>query len=147
MSRRSPFDEIEELFERMNEELSELSGEFSESFDDPPVGESFDDPPVDVIERDDELAVFVDLPGFDADEIDVSVAGRELTVEAERASTVETETTRVHRRERPSSSVSRRLQLPTDVAAADASATHDRGVVRVTLPVASVTEQRTIEVE
>lgn len=74
MSRRRPFEEIEDVFQRMNRELESLSEQFS--------GQFRGGPNVDVIEYDDHVTVQADLPGYTADEIDVSLAGRDLTIAA-----------------------------------------------------------------
>ncbi|WP_313691951.1 Hsp20/alpha crystallin family protein [Halorarum halobium] len=133
MPRRSPFDafeDIESVFDRMNEELEELSRQFE--------GEFVGDVDVDVAETDDEVVVVADLPGFETDEIDVTVAGRELTLSAEREEereeSDEADERRYHRRERTRSRVTRRLRLPEDVVEEDADAEYTSGVLTVTFP-------------
>ena len=131
MSRRSPFTDIESVFDRMNRELqqlgSQLEGEFVGSVN------------VDVAETDDEVIVNADLPGYSSDEIDVTVANRELTLSAEHEEDRE-ETSgdegdrRYHRRERSQRRVTRRLKLPADVEEQEAEATFNNGVLTVTLP-------------
>ncbi|RAW45276.1 Hsp20/alpha crystallin family protein [Halorubrum sp. 48-1-W] len=140
MTRRDPFSDIEELFERMDRELEKLGT----GLDVP--GRS--DVDVDVIEGDEELTVLVDLPGFDDDEISVELRDETLTVgatpggeESSDADDVDDgnaseadDGERYHLRERRHGSVSRRLPLPVAVEPSAASAGYDAGVLTVTLP-------------
>jgi HSP20 family protein len=130
--RTNPFDE---MFERM-------TGGF-----DGGMGRSFD---VDVAETDDAVVVTADLPGFDREDIDVSVSGRALTLRADHAHDDWTETPSGSyvRRERRHESVSRSVTLPVAVVADDASATYRNGVLSVTLPkVAASDDAHRIDVE
>lgn len=132
MTDRNPFREIDELFERMNRELDELGRQF----DPTPSGRGVR---VDVAERDDELVVTADLPGFEKDDIEVEVYEDTLTIEADRGEASEERSgeggdePRYHRRERRRTSVSRRLRLPAEVDEDGATATYTNGVLTVTL--------------
>ena len=134
MSRRNPIEEIEQVFERMNEELANISEGF-----------------VDVLTRDEEVVVVADLPGFAAEEIDVSLLDRELTITAETESetAVEDEDAQYHRRERRHHSVERRVRLPEEVVEEETEAAYENGVLRVTLPTlrSDTVDSTTIEVE
>lgn len=145
MSRRDPFGEIEELFERMDREFEKL-------------GDSLDTPggrtvPVDVIEDADAVTVLADLPGFTADEISVELDDEALTVAATPAGDAETgdadavvadepaaDGPQYHRRERRRGSASRRIPLPAAVEPDAATAAHDDGVLTVTLPKRSASD-------
>lgn len=135
MSRRNPLGDIEQVFERMNSELASLGDQIEEEFR--------TDVNVDVIEREGKIVVAADLPGFEAADIDVSLAGRDLTVTAERDTEVETteadtaedgHDVRVHRRERHTESVRRGVRLPDDVVEAETTAEYEHGVLRIVLP-------------
>ena len=124
-----PFEELDELIERMNRQFGELSRTFDTGVD--PV---LADISVDVADTDDELVVTADLPGFSEDDIDLRADEESVTVEA----TAETETVEedanYHRKERRHQSVSRQVPLPEAVDAAAASASYTNGVLTVTLP-------------
>lgn len=133
MSNRNPFDELDELFDRMQENMeraaqawdptatgSELSGASSMS--------------VDIEDRDDELVLTGDLPGFETDDIDVRVKERTLEVTAERDETTEEEAGEYVRRERRRSSVSRSVPLPMAVDTDGITATYNNGVLTVRMP-------------
>ncbi len=147
MTRRDPFGEIEDLFERMDRELEKLGAGIE--------GPRSPGTAVDVVETDEELLVIADLPGFDPDAIDVELHEDALTIGATREETHETgadvdgadtdeaagkqeatesETPRYHRRERRYGSVSRRLPLPVAVEADGTTASYDDGVLTVSLP-------------
>jgi len=131
-NRHDPFEEIESLFDRMSSQFEDLGREVESELPAMVGG----DPRVDVAETNEEIRVTADLPGFERDDIEVTVDGMTLTISAER-SEEEAETTedaRYHRHERRHQSVSRRIRLPTDVAADDAEATHSNGVLTVRLP-------------
>jgi HSP20 family protein len=125
--RRNPFEEIEELFEQLNDGFSQMS----ESME----TELGDGIKVDVADRDDAVVVTADVPGFDADDIDVSVRDRRLTIAAERSDSAEADADeQYYRRERTRRAVQRTVSLPTEVEEADASASYENGVLTVELP-------------
>lgn len=144
MPQRSPFDDIEKMFDRMNQELEQFGRQLE--------GEVVGDVDVDVAETDDEVTVVADLPGFSTSELNVNVANRELTISAEHEEETESgdeSDRRYHRRERSRRHVTRRLKLPADVVEEEADATYNNGVLTVTLPKArsDVDEGTHIDVE
>ncbi|MFA9516826.1 archaeal heat shock protein Hsp14 [Halopenitus sp. H-Gu1] len=130
MPRRDPFEEIEQLFDRMGREFEQIGGDLESS-----LGGGFN---VDVTEDDETITVVADLPGYDRDEIDVTLADRTLTIAAERseehADEESDDDVQYHRRERRSRSVSRRIRLPADVDESAVSASYNNGVLTIELP-------------
>ena len=130
--RRDPFKEIEKLFEQLNDGFADMSQEFGEE-----LGENFGGRGihVDVAETDGEVVVVADVPGFDPDDIDVSVTDRKLRISAEHSEEQEDEEgTKYYRRERSRRAVSRTVALPADVEEHEADASYENGVLTVTLP-------------
>jgi HSP20 family protein len=115
--RTDPFEDIEELLDMVTGGME-------------PAGGSL---PVDVADAGDEFVVVADLPGYDRDDVSVTLpdettlaiaAGRDTDVEAERYVT----------RERQRGSVSRQVGLPEPVAETETGASLEAGVLTVTLP-------------
>ena len=165
MTRRDPFDEIEDLLERMGREFEELGGTLEGTGPDVPRLPGASDVDVDVIEDDESITVVADLPGFDAADVDVELRDDALVIAGSREESTEfdladedgtetetdegdgdAETTdddvRYHRRERRLRSVSRRVPIPEPVEADAATASFDAGVLTVTLPKRSPDDDR-----
>lgn len=120
--RDDPFGDLDRLFERLTEGFG--TGGLAELA---PV-------PVDVVETDEAVVVTADLPGYDPDDIDVSVSGRTLTLRAARDDEEELTEGRYVRRERRHRETSRSVGLPADVDEGAADAAYGNGVLTVTLP-------------
>lgn len=142
----SPFDDIDEMLDRLQREIERATRGIES-----PSGSG--GPAVDVADRDDEYVVTADLPGFDRDDIDVSLVDRSLRIDAEHSSETETERDEAEeavtyvRRERRQRSVSRTVRLPGPVDAESVSAAYSNGVLSVTLPKTSMDDGHRIEVE
>ncbi|POG53883.1 archaeal heat shock protein Hsp14 [Haloferax marisrubri] len=119
---RNPFDEIEDLFDRMGR-----------SFEESGIGR-FQDISLDVVDADEAIEVVADLPGFEKDDLDVSVSGRRLTIAADHEESSEVDDDQYVRRERSQRSVSRTITLPAEVVRDEVAASYRNGVLTVTLP-------------
>lgn len=132
--KRNPFGDLDELLDRMGSEL--------------PVG--LGGPRIDLLDGDDEFVLSVDIPGYDRDEIDLTLRDRQLTVAATRSVDdvdVDEADDRYVRRERDRHGTSRTVRLPEAVDPDGVTATYDRGVLEVILPKSSPAEGHTIDVE
>lgn len=127
-SRSNPFDDIERMFDRLSEQFS--------SIDPVEVGAGLTGIAVDVRDEGDALVVAADLPGYDTDNIEVTLSDeRTLRLSAERESEREESEAGVYvRRERSHESVERTVTLPEAVEDEETSAAYDDGVLTVTLP-------------
>jgi HSP20 family protein len=135
MSKRAnPFEEMEELFDRMSSQFEEITGSEAPVVSVPSAGETVD---VDLLERDDEYEVTVDLPGFEPDDVDVDVTEQMLQVAAEYEETEEDAEDNYLTRERRAESIRRSVRLPTAIDPDGATARMQNGVLTVTLPKAS----------
>lgn len=166
MTRRDPFDEIEDLLERMGREFEELGGTLEGPGPEVPRFPGAREVDVDVIEDDESITVVADLPGFDADDVDVEFRDDALVIagsreessefgvadagdtdeagepDADAAGDAADDEVRYHRRERRLRSVSRRIPIPEPVEADAATASFDAGVLTVTLPKRSPDDDR-----
>ncbi|QSG01538.1 Hsp20/alpha crystallin family protein [Natranaeroarchaeum sulfidigenes] len=120
----NPFEEFESLLQRMEQgfeggmDLQTRTGSTA----------------VDVADRDEEFVVTVDLPGYETEDIDLTLADDTLRLEAEREIESEDETDHYLRRERRRQSVSRSIPFPESVDAESVTASHTNGVLTVTVP-------------
>jgi len=96
-------------------------------------------PRIDVMrtERPDELRVVVDLPGVTPGDVHIIVHERALIVAGRRPSVHPEGHVSYHLMEIEYGAFERRIALPVDVDPERARATYDRGLLVVTLPVAS----------
>jgi HSP20 family protein len=132
--RDDPFAEIERLVDR----LGGLEG----------AGLATASVPVDVVDGDDEVVVRADLPGYEVDDIDVTVDDGTLALRAAREAATTEEGDDYVRRERERRRVSRQLSLPAPVVEEEATASYDDGVLTVRLPKRDASgEGHEIEVE
>jgi HSP20 family protein len=123
-----PFDDLERLFDRMSQQFGGLEHQLG--------GATVS---VDVRETAEEFVLTADLPGVEADDIDLQVSdGRRVEIGAERAEAVETEETdetgHFVTRERHRETFERTVSLPEAVDEEAAEASYDAGVLTVTLP-------------
>jgi HSP20 family protein len=123
----NPFEELDELIERMNDQFGELSQTFE-------GGSVLSEISVDVADTGEEIVVTADLPGFAEEDIDLRADQDAVTISAEAARETAEEDVHYHRKERSHQSVSRRIRLPEAVDAAAATASYTNGVLTVTLP-------------
>ena len=100
---------------------------------------------MDGIRRKDDVLLRFDLPGVDADSIDVTVDRGVLTVSAHRSGE-HTEGENPFIRERVMGSYTRRLRLSDAVDAEKIEASYTDGVLSVHVPVAEAAKPRKIEV-
>lgn len=125
-------------FERMWREMDELMGE---SWADPawarsPRQQAGFSPRVDVYYCDrsgPRAVVLIELPGIDADSVNLEVAGRELIVTGERG-THDTQGRVYQQMEIEAGPFRRVVELGADVVADEAQATYEDGILRVELP-------------
>ncbi|RLM53376.1 Hsp20/alpha crystallin family protein [Halobellus sp. Atlit-31R] len=137
MKRSPSFDdfEFEDFFARMSRQLDAMSRQFEET------RRFRREVAVDLREETDSFVAVADLPGFEREQIDISVSDRLLTIEAAREESTTAEEDRYVHRERRSDSIQRSIRLPAEVRAADADATYNNGVLTVTLPKRAVDEE------
>jgi HSP20 family protein len=78
--------------------------------------------------------VTAELPGINANSLDISVNGDVVTIQGQRVAESNFEGARVQRRERAAGEFKRTLKLPYRVDANRTEAVYQRGVLSVTLP-------------
>jgi HSP20 family protein len=134
-----PLDQLRTEMDRL------LSGFLGELSDGPWFGQGRGQPAVNVWEKTDALLVEMELPGLKNDQLDISVAGGELSVRLQRPD-VPQEAVTYHRRERPVGGFTRVLRLPVEVDAGRVEAELRDGVLTITLAKAESAKPRKIAV-
>ncbi|EMA31244.1 Hsp20/alpha crystallin family protein [Halobiforma nitratireducens] len=124
--RHNPFDEIEEMLDRVSRQVEEGM-----------TGGGLQVPgsvPVDVADTDEEYVVTADLPGYETDDIDLTLSEGTLRLDASREDALEFAEGEYLRRERTRKTASRRVRLPEPVEEDGVSAGYENGVLTVRLP-------------
>lgn len=102
--------------------------------------------PADLFETDDKLTLELAVPGLRAEDIDISVEDRQLTVSG-RTELSEGEERRYWLQGIPRGEFSRSLRLPRSVDVENISANVQDGILRLTMPKAAEAQVRKIEVQ
>ena len=136
---RHPLHQLREEMDRL------LTGVLGGRPDGPLCGMFRSQPAANVWEQNDALMVEMEVPGVKSDQLDISVAGGELSVKVN-APDVTEEGVTYHRRERPVGSFSRIMRLPVEVNADRVEAELHDGVLTITLPKAESAKPRKINV-
>ncbi|WP_121744212.1 Hsp20/alpha crystallin family protein [Natronorubrum halophilum] len=138
--RRNPFEDIEAMLDRLNQQIEE--GMTSGGLQVP------GSVPVDVVDTGDEYHVTADLPGYEIDDIELTLSEGTLRLEASREDEEKTAEGRYLRRERTRTSANRRIRLPEPVEEDEVSAGYQDGILTVRLPkVSNEEESRRIDIE
>ncbi|WP_276257705.1 Hsp20/alpha crystallin family protein [Haloglomus litoreum] len=145
-SRSNPFREIERLFETMGRQFDDAAHMFE---GEGPLGRfaEVEEMAVDLADRDDTFVLTVDLPGFQRDDVEVTVTDHRVRIEADHDEETVDEDEQYLRRERRHRSASRSIRLPETVDRDAVSATMKHGVLTVTLPKAEAADAHTIDIE
>ena len=104
-------------------------------------------PSIDVSETKDKLLIKVDLPGLEAQDVNVSVSGDILTIKGEKEKEEEEKDEHYYHCERYCGSFQRSFRLPVNVKADKVDATFDKGVLKIALPKAEEAKKKEIEVK
>lgn len=104
-------------------------------------------PPLDVAETGDAYRVIVELPGFGADQVDVTVSDGTLTIRGERKFYDDVAEESFHRVERRFGAFQRSISLPSQVQADRIAATFNNGVLTIEVPKAEAVKPRRIQVK
>ena len=138
---RSPFEELD----RMRRQMDLLSEGISRGAWREPAAGVF--PLMNVTEDKNNYYVRAELPGFNGDDLDISVTGDTLSIAGERKIPPEDEKATYHRREREAGRFSRIVTLPAQVDTGKVEAGCTNGVLQVTLPKAEAAKPKQIAVK
>lgn len=103
-------------------------------------------PPVNICATEDGCVVTAEIPGVDADSLDISVVNETLTITGERHSEKLEESKTYHRKERLFGKFARSVELPFQIEADKVEAAFSNGVLTIDLPRAEAEKPRKISV-
>jgi HSP20 family protein len=148
-ARSNPFEELERFFDRMSRQFEDAtrSWEAENPLSRWSGGAESEAMSVDLVDRDGEFVATVDLPGFDREDVEVSVTDHRLRIAAERETVHDEDEERFLRHERQHAATHRSIRLPEAVDTEGVTAKMRNGVLTVTLPKMEATNARTIDIE
>jgi len=132
--RRGPFGTLQDAFDNM---FDRLMTQWSGPYGSEPAGMAFWD--FNVEQTDDEIIVHADMPGFEADEIEINVDQNVLTIQAQQR--------QQDQRMREFRSFFRTVTLPMGVDTENVKANYRNGVLEVHLPRREEAKPRRIQVQ
>ncbi|MFZ1575216.1 MAG: Hsp20/alpha crystallin family protein [Chromatiaceae bacterium] len=104
-------------------------------------------PHLDLIEREEEILVRVEIPGVDKKDLRLELTGDLLTIAGERRLEEEIEEDEVHRAEIARGTFTRSIRLPVPIDHERVDADFKDGLLEIHLPKAHETEHRRIEIK
>jgi len=141
---------MEDIINTIVEMQRELERSFRELWSrisaEKPVEISGWEPPTDVVETDDEIIVYVDVPGFGKDDIRIKVTEEAVEIRAERKAERRVEG-KYFLRQRIQSSLYKLVKLPVKVRPEDAKARLENGVLEIRVPKGERAREVQISVE
>mgnify|MGYP000630775723 CR=1 FL=1 len=104
-------------------------------------------PRIDVVDRDKEIFVKAELPGFDKDDLDISIANNQLVIKAKSCKEEKEEKGDYLKQEIRKSEVYRSVLLPADVEDEKIKTSFKNGVLKLTIPKQEESQRKQIKVE
>jgi HSP20 family protein len=137
-------------FREMRSLQDEVNRLFASSFsrnDDGDLMRGAWSPQVDIFENKDQIVLEAELAGMRPEDVNISIENNVLTIHGERKFEKKDEQDNFHRVERSYGSFTRSFTLPPTVAAENANAEFENGVLRLTLAKREEAKPRRIEIK
>jgi HSP20 family protein len=142
--RWDPFRDVVTLRERMNRMFEDVfSGRAEEGRD---KTTSTWAPSVDIFETEKELVLTAEIPGIDEKDIEIKIEDNTLSLKGERTFEKETKEENYHRIERSYGSFYRAFTLPNSIDPERIQATHENGVLKITMPKRDELQPRKVKI-
>jgi len=132
----NPWRELEHLQHELNRMFTDLNRPTSRSY-----------PAINGWIKENTAIVTAELPGYNPEDIDISVVDQTLTIRGERKPCELKEGEAFHRQERRCGQFQREVQLPFGISAEKVEASFDKGVLSITLPRAEADMPRKISIK
>jgi HSP20 family protein len=140
LTETGPFDRFWDLrreFDRLFDEVAPYGGRSGRTFA----------PAFEAEETEGGVTLRMDVPGVPPEALNVSVNGRMLSVEGERAVPDRDEKGTLHRNERAFGRFSRSVQLPDQYDVEAVEAKHENGILTIHIPKSAAAKPRAIKIE
>jgi len=140
MFRYNRFNDLDKLQQEMNQVFRYYMGQPRRMSANPAY------PAANIYANKEGLVITAELPGFSAEDIEISTVGDVLTLSGERQEAPVPENARYHRQECACGKFSRTLKLPYSIDAEKVQAHFDKGLLKITLPRVEAEKPRKISV-
>lgn len=142
---REPMNERKKQLDRLQNEVNRLFDDFFGKRPFPPRVGVF--PPINVSEDPDNIYATAELPGVQAEEIDITIEEESLLIKGKRKTISHEEGASFHRREREGGDFNRKISLPTRIAPDKVTARTKDGILKITMPKAEEVKPRKIDIK
>lgn len=132
VSSKGPLDELEEFFDRIGRQFQEAT-DFSKE-NQKTQKEVSQPPDIDLIEKEKNFIVVVDIPGFEEDEIDIEITETTLKIKGKHKKQQKKQEGKIIKKERTEKSQKRYIYLPKSIDKDKSSAELKNGILKITLP-------------
>jgi HSP20 family protein len=119
-------------------------------FSDKPLGKMFREdwfPSVDISETKEKLLIKAELPGLEAQDVDINISGDVLIIKGEKKKEEEQKDEHYYSCERYTGSFQRSFRLPVNVKIDKIEATFDKGVLNISLPKTEEAKKKNIKIK
>jgi HSP20 family protein len=106
-----------------------------------------DMPAIDMYHQDGEMVIKATIPGYEAEDVNISVEGDTVLIGGETGHEKEEKEATYYMREQHYGSFERSVRLPTAVKADEANAEFENGILTITLPVAEEERSKRINIK
>ena len=138
---RHPFWEVERMARQMDQLTNAMFGRSGY-----PLFAGIRFPAVNISETGDKYVVRAELPGIKADDVDLNISGRNLTISGERKFAPECDGVKYHHKEREVGSFKRVVGLPGEIDAEGVNAKMVDGVLTVEIPKSETAKPKQITI-
>ena len=104
-------------------------------------------PNIDVVDRDKEIIIKAELPGFDKDDLDISIANNQLVIKAKACKEEKEEKGDYLKQEIRKREVYRSILLPAEVEDEKIKTSYKHGMLKLTIPKQEKSQRKQIKVE
>ena len=135
---RSPWEELQRMRQQLEQIFDEAPGQRASAgvF-----------PLINLTEDKDCYYLRAELPGVNAEELDIQATANNVAISGERKIAAEAENARYHRREREAGSFSRMIGLPGDINSDKVDAKLENGILTIVVPKAEAAKPKQIAIK